>query len=1402
MKKLIVIILSLLLWLIVGQAYANVPQHYYANYEISEDIDRIMELFAEIEAIRNTWDDPSPEIFQEVNSVFNSILGHFPQDPDYQVIYNQCLRTTDTLSQEYSYRDFLDFRNRCFQEFNDIIDVVNSNFTIQPQIDAGPTEWSAPLSVTLDARWSIDPSNDTIPSSNFYWYYKDTEWNEVPIWEWPVVNHTFSEEWNYVVHLTVRSVNSDQWVFDGEESVNINVGPKAAVVSIHANNTELQKDRDAKVWLAEAEEGILFDWSWTRPTWWRQILTSTWEITWPDDFYHENIVDWEPWTFTLDLPNQWEYSVSLTVEDNQNNVVSEEYSLIVSDPVAQINYSELEGDTSTNFEFDAAPTYSIESSIQTYRWTIYDPNWNQIENLEQRAFERQFPEPWNYTIRLTAVDEMWDENDETIRVQVESSDPVPWFRDEPIEEWEYPSKFVLDATASYDVDVDNWLWEFEYDWRFSNRSYVNIEREINDWEKLIVSFDEPTTYEVTLEVSDWLGSSAEVQRTMEIESSLRPEINASPYATEFGEEITFSVTSNKTISHYEWDFGDWSSRQTQSEQATHTYDQTWVYQVELKASTQWWEENSVTRQIFIWEKDRPIPVYEVTLWDQQLSPDWVCEFEDDEGETKESPAFEVERYEDVLINASDSVNSQWETSDLDISFRPEDDQRYIEESFETDFGMKWCTYIELRVEDQQQNRTEDRKIWFDVQNAPPTIDNIEMWFPQLGRQMAVGFWEQQIDADSFFEAEYDPIIVELSASGAEDPDWHISHFKWYYYDADTPWRYEQVKTTPGNVGNISFSVPRVPWEFVFGVRLIDNDWKEVDSEQIIWKWPSIFFPPSTENPDIPMVTLKSNTTTTEVWQEVEFEVATQIMWDDENFERERTIRYDFDGDWEFDLTTKSDTATHIYEEPWEYRPRAKVTYRWYSGVDSGEQIRVNKGLNVWFMYDKFDNKVIFRDTSYWDIEKKVFCTDFRECTNWNEDYIRENKEQFLEEYDDYWQQVVSLEATDEHGNTDSVRQSIELEEESATWLNLMSIPSAERSDDEYVLEVWRSLDNSVLFYPNYEGEGDCYMDFDITHDSDWDWDPEGDMDLRCNELMLHEYTPSATSTTARIYYEEWGQQKTQDVRIEFMDVELDLDEEEKQVYQNLNNIAQELDTSDGAENRLRTLIINLKNSFWDSASMDSLVLQIHDWLDANQWVLHASLEQQLEESLEFLSSREINAAIWEDELSIAESNIKMFFPDGKQAELSQKFDRIDSADWNHDKIKSLLHDIIDMAELEKQEWTIDDIDYNIIQTEVCDLLDYYDIPSKACGTAMEEEPDQDFTDEEPEDNLFGAVITIILYIALTVFGLFILLVVIFAVKARMHSKDYSDEEEEEVEEDEDAENQNQEKSDNKIWQNW
>jgi hypothetical protein len=178
------------------------------------------------------------------------------------------------------------------------------------------------------------------------------------------------------------------------------------------------------------------------------------------------------------------------------------------------------------------------------------------------------------------------------------------------------------------------------------------------------------------------------------------------------------------------------------------------------------------------------------------------------------------------------------------------------------------------------------------------------------------------------------LIVKVTATNAVDPDGSIAYFKWYYYPKDNPNKVLETRITPSNIPYTFFTLPRVAGEYMFGVTMYDNDDGSQKSENIIGNGPTIFFPQSNNNPDIPIVTLRSDKQTVNIGDVVTFDVIAKITSENEDFYTDRTIQYDFDGDGEWDLITKKDRVTYTYTKAMEkgYLPKAAVIYRGYKGV--------------------------------------------------------------------------------------------------------------------------------------------------------------------------------------------------------------------------------------------------------------------------------------------------------------------------------------------------------------------------------------------------------------------------------------------------------------------------------------
>ncbi len=1394
-------IIALFVIFIIGNSNATIPNDYIANYEITEDYNKILWLFVEIDAATKIWNQIPQNKFSELATSFQTVFPRFPQDYAFKVTYQQCLSLAQSLS-TYTSTDYQtklsSFMTNCYKPFGDIVKKVNAKYTVVAVAKISPQSWPAPLTVTFDARWSIDPSNDTIPSKNYFRYYRDTDGKDTTIGVWPVVNTTFTTPGNYQVHVTVRSSNkSTDGIFDGEKTMSIDVLPKTANIVVYANGQKLVKDSKIKIGIQEAERGVLFDGSATLPMWGRQILSHTWSVSSKEWFTYSKDGDGKPWVMRLVLPWQWEYKLMLTTTDNEANKITETFYILVSDPVAIIKQMPEKGNSSLVFSFDSAPSYSIVSRLKLFTWEIFDQNGAKLETFQWKSIKQQFKKPWVYTVKLTVEDELGQTNTDSLSVYVESTDPIPQFSITPANNRKYPSEFILDASLSSDLDKTNGYDTLSYEWSFVDAAKAKVIATEKNNEKIKVQFDAIGKYLVKLTARDDYGKIAEIEKEIEVKSILRPEIFVVPMATPRGNPMNFLVKSNQTILNYQWDFADWDTRTIQTNKIAHTYKQAWVYTVLLKVSWSDGMVNEVNKTVFAGEKTYPV------VWFTVVDKTSNIQTQSDTclrvwSQTGMVPAYRLDRYQEFTVDPSLSVNTKWEKAWLQFFFQPQNDEIFKQDTFMYKFNELGCTYIDITAEDTTISKSDTTRIYFKVVNALPKLDNIILFFPQYGNEIGVGFAEN--NAKDIFNDTFDPLIVKVNATNALDPDGFVSYFKRYYYYKDDPSRPIETKITPGNIPYVFFSLPRVPGEFMFGVTMYDNDEGQQSNEDIIGNWPLVFFPPDVSRPDIPLVTLKSDIVSAEIWDEITFDVISKIISDRPDFIRERTIQYDFDGDGTWDLTTKSDRVKHVYTEPnalW-YRPRVAVLYRWYKGIGIWGTIVVKNWLKPMLLSDTFEKLTIFRDVSLWTISNKMICLNIKSCNiaggSW---FIITTGDAFAFTYSDFGKYFISMEITDIYANMANKKRALSLITGQANGgdFHILSIPKVSVSSGSIDFFVGKNLNNAILLYIQYnDSRWTCYVDTDIAFDSDGDSTKDNDKDFLCNELYLKKYEPKYESVVWRIYYTKSDTTAfSKDFTVSFLDFEANLSPEMALVYQEINTFVNTLPaiwTTTGDMGSFRTLMIGLRDGLIDQTNTSSNVVGVKDFYETHTVVLDDIQKKLLNSIFTQLSNKSVVAAIGGNEYQQAKAEILSILPNNLAVDVEWLFNEFESVVSDttqvnasqQDKRKQVLQDIINMIKKNlAPEWQeiktnqVDSLDMKtIILPNMCKILAFYSIVSDAC-------PNNDVkilenADSIQADNASSMSWWKILLIVLGVLvWAFIILVVVFAIRARMNQEEETEE---------------------------
>ena len=236
----------------VQAATNNVPAYYYANYKFIDDWTQIWDLFRTIRSRYELGLNVDNSMFAELYTHFANSFPHLT--PYYKTTYEKCLLLADDLRKWYSYSSMEALMwNSCYKKLSSAANDISSSYTVHPTYRINPSNWMAPLTVTFDARGSSDPSSETIPTNNFYWYYRDEKGIDTPIWEWQVITYTFEESGKFIVHLVVRSSNVNDWILDWEEDIEVNVTPKAANIVVYANTRRMTKNSPIKIWTSEWE---------------------------------------------------------------------------------------------------------------------------------------------------------------------------------------------------------------------------------------------------------------------------------------------------------------------------------------------------------------------------------------------------------------------------------------------------------------------------------------------------------------------------------------------------------------------------------------------------------------------------------------------------------------------------------------------------------------------------------------------------------------------------------------------------------------------------------------------------------------------------------------------------------------------------------------------------------------------------------------------------------------------------------------------------------------------------------------------------------------------------------------------------------------------------------------------
>ena len=1392
----------------------KVPDYYYANYKFADDWDAILDRFTKAKAKYSVNQDIPTSEFAQLAQHFRKVFPNLTKD--YSLVYEKCQLLADDLAKNYSHGEMEALMwNSCYNSLTQAINMINSSYTVIPSVTSNPSDGMAPLTVTFDARNSTDPSLETIPADNFYRYYRDEKWVDRPIWQWQLVSYAFNEPGKFIVHLVVRSSNVNQWILDWERNLTINVTPKATDIVVYANTRMLSKNFPLKLWIEEGKKWIVFDWSLTKPRWWREIVKHRWIITsnW-ETKYDSKDIDGKPRFINQPLDWDWLFKITLITIDNEGTTVSEDFYVYLSDPVTIIKQSPEQWTTSTIFNFDGSASYSITSRISSYIWEVFDWNWDEnnwkkILMYQGKSMDFNWNnkiKPWNYMVKLTVTDATGSQNVETKELYVESTTPSPQFTVTPTSKREYPSEFTLDASNTTDIDVNNWVDSLEYKWEFSTDNAKIISTENNN-EKIVVQFNEKGTHTVSLTTTDQYWKSASTTKTIDVKSTLRPEIEIIPGPITWEETLQLKSSVNKPVSNYSWDF--WDGKENSSQHLTelqHKYGGRWIYSVKLTVTSEDWEEsNTVTEKAFIWEINHPIVHYTVT----DDNGFYIQSSETCNDSWTKVEAYPVNRLDDITINPWKSVNTKWTTNWLEYVFEKEvmmgPNQAKITSEFSTNFNQLWCHYVDLTVKDSNIWKQDRRRVWFNVKNALPKLKSVSLSFPQNANSVNA-FWITSTNSNqTVFTCSWSSnLTIKVTAVEPTDPDWNISRLRFYYYNIDDPSRILEYKESLISVPYVYFILPRISWEYKFWVMVYDNDWWMINSDEYLASNPSIYFSSDCENVGIPMVTLKLSSTNIQVWDTVTYSVVSKVSTDNtDDFETDRTFYYDFEWDGEWDLVTKNDTVTHTFDDAYEdwIKPKAAVEYRWKLWEAYWDTIYVKNWIKPVLLTNVCGNIVIFRDMSVWLIQQREICFEKSECdaghtkfkkvlkvpTNeliwWTWTTITQN-DFLMWNYDNYWEHNVSMHLKSKYWIDVNKDLKVKTSSDKNEWkiapgINIITIPETTFTNGNPEIFLSEAMNNALVIYINNENWEMCYVDTDIATDSDWDWKSDNDINIQCNKIAKIKYEPGYETAIWRVYYTDKWNLTFKNFYVTFAWIISQLDDEKKAIYNDITTLVNWIEDLPLKNTDLKSLLDKLRKNLNNRSEVTSLVNtineQIQEWwikLDSNQ-------KELLDSVLSRLSNEDTTGvfSVWMNEYEKNKRDIIAWLEWSLKSTIEKIFKDFEDNSSNYSPKKRA-----DELEKIRQKIINDTKTESVFTPYFCNIFDYYDITlyTKKCWWIADSIKDNyEKADEESVSGKSKFPLRLKIILIILVWWLLTMwwVIVFFSIKAKLNTDSENDDEE-------------------------
>lgn len=1201
----------------------------------------------------------SPEVMSELSMLVDGAYDHMPDRDDLyknKQLYDAVTNAIDAynLRREIIDRGILQTALRDFLEQAKI-------YTLKSEPEATPRTGDAPLSVTFEAKQTIDESGTVVPNDNYTWWLRTEGGTKKILGKGNITNYTFNTSGTYMVFLTINSASKNSRGFNDvinfQDSVVVEVGQPRINFVVKVNDQRV--DGVVKISTKEALKPLRIDASETRFASGYTTKNTEWDFGNGNTDTNEGDPQFEAQQYT-----PGDHTIKLILTRNDGEEFPYTILLKIGDPLASISTTNQIPHKGEKVVFQAKKT-SKEDDV-SYLWEVKKQGIETvIHTFSGTRLEYTFLDTGKFFITLTSIKSDARDKD-TMEVTVESRPPNVQFTSDVVSS-AMPNVYTFDGSNSFDPDyLDNQKLRFEW---FVNDAPIQLIETNERNSRGKYTFPEKGTQRVMLRVTDDEGKTKESTRDIKITSILSVQLNIRPEVVKRGAKtLLLAVAPRATI--YEWKIGTSEPVRSESNRFTTSFALSGVVPITVTVTDVDGNTNTATGKIYVTEDRQPFSIIDIKSDSSVFSQKSICSGQE---------ALTFDRANSVSLSADKSVNTDGRTDDMTYFWKIGLNKTSTQKNVSYTFDELGCEEIILTVSDKITGASHTSRVWVKVINLTPIFNDIS------------------VDVENL---DIDPMKINLKVVGAKDPDGLIRSYTWYYYtDKDDQAQGFRITRTP----EATFVLPKITGRYYFAVMMEDSNGAKVNTKEVsevLFSTPELYVNTNLSTPIIE--NFKADNSEVKFWDvtRLSLDVRTPVASDVSD---KAEYRWDIDGDGFYDVKTTTPFYEFKYVYPGEYNPKVKVTHKGISATKT-LTIVVKNSLVPKATIQMLGTKIIA-----YNVSSGIF-----QSTNWylDDKKISDNKDYLIFEIE--WTGVKNLKLEISDGKvTESVVYPIERSLKNKTLIKKITRPlvvlsplsggDVQEAPDEIVWEdpmiplflyLWESR-GDIRYYVI---DTDIDIDTDLSGGKDDDADNKGTASYRSGRpFQITKGTKRVTTMKLRIIGNDNKDIDTRQIRVvrKFLtatesDIVTDtkapqvfnLSQEDKDRIEKLRNLVQWAPEEEKKE--FNKVLDQLGDTWYDVADRIQTLNLFSNMVDASP-TLTPDLKRKILEQInlvytqgdEQMEERQLALKMITEYLAKSPKKSQIFWDDQTQGLINEIIDNPEYYEANLKIIQKIMDDYVD-----------------------------------------------------------------------------------------------------------------------------